>query len=291
MSFDTDKPIDPTEESDLGTEETKADAGETPAEEPEHQEQENKEEVEEVVISFQDEAEQAKKEEEQKAPPWVKELRKSHREQQRRIKELEHEIKAKTQPDPQTEVGEKPTLEASDFDVDDFETKLLAWNERKREAEKAVEAKRKSEEEANKAWSEKVDRYNKLKSELKIPDFGEAEAEVTHALNQTQQGILVNYAANPATLVVALGNDEAKLKKLAEIKDPIDFAFAIRDLESKVSVTKKIPPPPEPKVDRPGGISSLDATEARLEADADKSGNRTKLIAYKRERERKLKER
>lgn len=242
--------------------------------------------TEEMVVAFSDEPQAAEDKEHAEAPQWVKELRKSHREQQRQIKDLQRELDAKraSEKQPDAVMVEKPTLEDCDFDPDVFESRLLAWNEQKRSAEDA-ERKRKAEQsEADKAWQARLDAYASKKQELKVPGFEEAEAEVSGMLNQTQQGILIQYASNPASLVYALGNNEAKRKELASITDPILFAFAVRDLEAKVTVNKRTPPPPETKVEASGGIKgTLDSTLERLREEADRTGDFSKVFKYKQQ--------
>jgi len=280
MGFDAETTNESTQEG-LEPQEAVTDVGESPdvaSADPPGEEQAP---AEEIVVSF--EGDPAPPQEEKEAPKWVKELRKSHKEQQRKIKELERELQAKASPEPAKDVvGDEPTLEGLDYDVDRYKSELLAWNERQRKAEQAEAEKRKQADQADQAWRERVEAYNKLKSELKVPDFDEVEAAVTHALSQTQTGIIVQYASNPASLMLALDNNPSKLQELAEIKDPILFAYAVRDLEKKVTITKRTPPPPEPKVAPTGAASgTMESTLDRLREEASKTGDFTKVLQYK----------
>lgn len=248
---------------------------ETPVETPETPE----EDAEETVISFGDEAAPASNEQDNSV---IRELRAQNREQAKRLKDLEA---TKQQEQAAPKLGEKPTLEGCDYDEADFEQKLAAYYERKREIEakerEAEEALRKQQE-ANQKWYES---YQESAKALKVKDFQSAEEEVVHALSEGQQAILKG-ADNTAMLVYALAKHPEKLKELAQIKDPAKFAFAAAKLETQMKVTNR-----KPKVQPEGtiapGAGSLsggsDATLERLRAEAEKTGDYTKLGKYRRE--------
>ncbi|MGE5622306.1 MAG: hypothetical protein ACM3WS_04020, partial [Bacillota bacterium] len=189
----------------------------------------------EVVVSIGDEP-PAPEEDDRAAPQWVRDLRKADREKTKRIRELEEQLKA-SQPQPQaTEVGEEPTLEGCDYDEAKFKSEFIAWQQRKQKAEderREREAAAKAEQEA---WNSRLKVYADGKTELKVKDFDDVEAVAANVLSKTQQGIIVKGCKSPATMIYALGKNEKKLKELASIKDPVDFAFAIAKLEEKVNV-------------------------------------------------------
>ena len=67
------------------------------------------------------------------APEWVRELRKKNREDTRRIRELEEQLRAtKGEGQKPVTLGPKPTLEAHDYDADKYEAALANWYEQKR---------------------------------------------------------------------------------------------------------------------------------------------------------------
>jgi hypothetical protein len=228
------------------------------------------------------------------APAWVRDLRKSDREKAKRIRELEQQIAAGQQAQqPQTiQVGEKPTLEGCEYDAEKYGEELLAWNERKRKADEQAAAARAEQEAAAEAWNKKVTAYKSAAAALKVGDFDHAELVVTSLLDRTQQGILLhgpNSADVVAKLTYALGSNEVEAKKLAAIKDPIKFAFAAADLIGKIKVQQRNnPPAPERQVrGSTGGATAIDNTLERLEAEADRTGDRSKVIQYKAEQRRK----
>jgi hypothetical protein len=241
---------------------------------------------EELVITLGEEPTQEDTEVQQ-APAWVKELRKQSREQQKRIRELEAEKatrEAAAAPGA-IKVGEKPTLAGCDYDEERFEKELTAWHETKRQADDQAAAQRKQVEDAQAAHQARLNSYNTAKTALKVPDFEDAEAAVLETLDQTQQGIILHGAEKPEQMIYALGKNPAKLKELAAIKDPVKYAFAVARLENKLTVTpRKVTPAPERKVGgSAGGATSMDNTLARLEAEAERTGDRSKVIAYKRQ--------
>ena len=241
------------------------------------------EEAEEVVVSI----DGVENSEQVNAQQWVKDLRKSHRESQKRIKELETQLNAVSgatqKPLP---VGEKPTLEGCDYDAEKFEAEYEAWQARKRQAEEAERKQQQEQENANKAWQEKLNGYTKSKTELKVKDFEDAEEFVKENFSVMQQGIIVKGCKNPALVVYALGKNPKKAKELAAIADPVEYAFAVATLENQLKVTNRKAAPPPEKTVKSGGTAvsgTVDNQLERLRADAEKTGDYSKVMAYKRQ--------
>lgn len=240
--------------------------------------------VDEVVVSFGDEAPPASEDDENRAPAWVKDLRKSNREKDRRIRELEQRLNANTQPEQAVTVGAKPTLESCDYDAEKFEVELETWHARKREADQQKAKKDEAEKSARDAWAARVQTYEKAKASLRVQDFQDAEDAVSDTLSVTQQGVILSGAEKPELLVYALGKAPTKLKELASITDPVKFAFAVAKLETQLKVQpRKQAPAPERRVTGSVPVGGPDKTLERLEAEADKTGDRTKVAAYKRQ--------
>lgn len=263
------EPVEQQEEPVEQAETPAVESPEAPANEPE-----------EVVIGFGDAPEQTAEEQEAaRAPEWVRELRKTNREQAKRIRELEQ---AKAAPVAAPVLGAKPTLEACDFDADKFEAELDAWKEKKA----AVDAEQRRKEEAAKAeqeqWQNKLKGYAERKTALKVPDFEEAEAAALENLDVNQQGVILHALDDAAAFVYAIGKTPEKLKTLAAIKDPIKFAAAAAKLETqmKVSTKSKTPPPPESVV-RGSAPLRTDAKLEQLEKEFERTGDRTPIIRYK----------
>lgn len=241
--------------------------------------------VEEVVVTIGEES-PPPEEDEKQAPEWVRELRKNHRELVRENRELKEKVAATTTTETKpVTVGAKPKLDDFDYDTEKFEHELAAWYDRKREADAKAAEVEAAQKEQQKAWQAKLDGYGKAKAELKVKDFEDAEATVFESLNVTQQGIIVQGAENSALVIYALGKNPKKVKELASITDPVKFAFAVAKLETQLKVTnRKAAPPPEKTVSGSAPKSgSVDSTLDRLRAEAEKTGDYTKVTAYKRQ--------
>ena len=237
--------------------------------------------TEEVVVSIGEEA--PPPEEHTPAPEWVKELRKTNRELQRQNRELQARVQAAPPETKPVVIGNKPKLEDHDYDADAYEEALTSWFERKRQADE-VNAKQEAEVmNQQKAWQAKLDGYGKAKAELRVKDFEDAEEVAQQVFSITQQGVLLQGADNPALVVYALGKNPAKAKELAEIKDPVKFAFAVAKLEKDLKVTnRRQAPAPERIVSGTGRSSgAVDSTLERLREEAARTGNMTKVIQYR----------
>ena len=243
-------------------------------------------ESEEVIVSIGEEA--PPPEEQTHAPEWVRELRKTNRELQRQNRELQGKLQSTAQTETKPVVlGKKPSLEDHDYDADKFEAALADWFERKQQADE-VNTKQEAEVmNQQKAWQAKLDGYSKAKAELRVKDFEDAEAVAQELFSVTQQGVVLQGADNPALVIYALGKNLKKAKELSEIKDPVKFAFAVARLEKELKVTnRKAAPPPERIVSGTGRVSgAVDSTLERLREEAARTGNMTKVIQYKRQKQ------
>jgi hypothetical protein len=198
------------------------------------------------------------------------------------------ELRAKVQA-PQVEnqppaAGAKPKLEDYDYDAEKFETALSGWFDRKRGVDDHAAKQRQSEETQKQAWQARLDAYGKAKASLRVRDYEDAESSVTESLNVTQQGIIVSGAENPALVTYAIGKDPAKLKELAAISDPVKFAFAIAKIETQLKVNPRKPSAaPESVIKSTTRLAGggQDQVLERLRDEADKSGDFTRVVAYK----------
>ena len=244
--------------------------------------QDDEDDEDEVVISIGEES--PPQDEEVRAPAWVRELRKSNREKERKIRELEAKLNTTATETKPVALVAKPTLESCDYDSDEYEQKLAAWYEHKREydaAEANVAAQRDAE---SKAWQDKLDSYAKAKASLKVRDYDEAEATALDTFDVTQQGIVLQGSDNPALLIYAIGKSTKRAKELAAITDPVKFAFAVAKLETQLKVTnRRASTTPERTITSGGRVSgSIDSQLERLRAEALKTGDLSKVMEYKR---------
>lgn len=246
------------------------------------------EDEDDVVVSITGEAPDPEEEEEARAPDWVRDLRKEYRNEKRRAKELEQKIEQLERGSaPQAQpLGQKPTLEGADYDTERYETELTSWYEKKREHDENQNVIQSQQKAVQKEWDAKLESYHTSKAELKVKDYEFAEDIVQDNLSVMQQGMIVQGADNPALVVYALGKNPKKAKEIASITDPVKFAFAVAKLETNLKVTKrKASSKPEKKISgtgRPSG--SVDNTLDRLRADAEKTGDFSKVLQYKKQK-------
>jgi len=235
----------------------------------------------EVIITIGNEK---PKEEEQHAPEWVREVRKANRELQRENRELK--AKLTTPAEKAVALAAKPKLEDFDYDSDKYESALENWYDAKRKIDDQEKKQRDEQDAQQRSWQERLDSYGKAKGALKVSDYDDAEDIAKESLSTTQQGIILQGAENPALVIYALGKNQKTAKDLGAIIDPVKFAFAVAKLESQLKVTpKKSPPPPEKTVTGTGRISgTTDSTLDRLRAEAEKTGDMSKVIAYKQQK-------
>lgn len=241
-----------------------------------------------VAVTIGEESPPPEEDENERAPEWVRDLRKQYREEKRRNKELQEQLAATTGATKVAELGQKPTLEATDYDTERYEKELTAWYDRKRNHDEVAAARQAEADTAEREWKQKLEGYQSAKATLKVRDYDDAEEVVQDAFTVTQQGMILQGAENPALLVYALGKNQKRAKELASIKDPVKFAFAVARLETQLKVTKrKASSKPEPTISgtgRPSG--SVDSTLDRLRKDAEKSGDYSKVYAYKQRQKR-----
>lgn len=244
----------------------------------------------EIEVSIGDEestASEDESEEQHEAPQWVKDLRKTNKELKRQLREKDAQLQTVKPKEPEKpKLPPKPKLADSDYDEDKHQEKMDAWYEAKRkfdDDEKAREEARKAEEaERNKVH----DTYKAESQSLKVKDFSEAEEEVEGALSPAQQGLLLSAANKPALLVYALGKNPKKLEELAAIKNPAKFAAAVGVIEKDLKVKpRNAKPQPETVVrgSAPKSAGVGNSALERLRSEAARTGNFTKLHAFKRQ--------
>lgn len=234
---------------------------------------------EETVVTFGDE------ELPQAAPPGdnsalAKHLREEIRKRDKELVQLRRAVPVEKP----VELGPKPTLAECDYDEDAFETERDAWEDRKakaRDAETQADARNRKQ---NEEWQGELKRYEDGKVALGFADAQDMEDAVTAQLDTIQQSTIVLAADNPALVLYSLGKHPAKLAELAKITNPVKLAAAIAKLEGALKVTKvrKAPAPDEVTRGSAGVSAGSDKTLERLEKAAEKSGDRTALINYKK---------
>lgn len=219
----------------------------------------------------------------------VRQLRTVNRDLARKLK-LEQQDKLRLQKKLEStvapvieELPPEPDLgdDGIDYDPAIFKQKWSEWNIKKQAIEnqkKDVEAKAKTQQEK---FNQKLSSYEQGKANYK--GIAEAEKTVTSVLSVNQQGIVVQYADDPAFLVFALGKNPVALNQLAAIDDPIEYAIKIREIERKAKekmTTSSKAPPPEKVVT---GKTAIPSNHQKRLDQLRESGNITESLRLKKQ--------
>lgn len=278
MADEAENPIE-NEEELLLTEEAEQ---EDPA--PEEEEQPETGEDEEEVLTFGDELTDDR--------PDDTGLVKHLREELKRARKEAAEAKRTVPQEETIEVGEKPTLASCDYDEETYERELDAWKERDRKAKDAKDATTRAAEAQQKQWEDTLTEVNQEKQALNRDDADDAFETVRAALGDTMNALLIHAVdkGNRARLIYALGQNPQRLEALAQANgaaDPIRFIKEVAKLEGQLKMVKRRKAP-EPDVPSRGSapvapaMGAIEKQVKKLEEEADKTGDRTALIAFKK---------
>lgn len=202
----------------------------------------------------------------------------------RRLERELEELRGKL-PKQEPELGARPTLDQFDYDEAKFGEAYEAWMERKTALDRAdqqrLDEQRRQQEELD-AFKES---YAARAKALGVDDFKESEAEVGSLLSQTQTGLLMRGADDPAMLVYALSKSPERLIELSKITDPVKFTVAIARMEMNLNTRKQGRPAPEPRVNSERSSSSHNGASSQLEKlreKAARTGDYSEVVAYKK---------
>ena len=226
-------------------------------------------------FSFDDDGDSSDPFKGQEAPEWVKKVREENRELKRQLKQRE------AQQMPQQVLREEPTLDDHDYDDEAFKQDYAQWLQEKQQIDAQVQAERQKYQQYHERYKADVDAIK-----AKAPDYDEVELSVVDVLSEQKQGLLQMLVDNPAKVVYALGkNSPAQLERLSKLDD-IQFAKQIVLMEQQMSSKTKSrnQNKPKPKThELEGAAGGADTRLAKLEAEADRTGDRSKVAAYKKQ--------
>ena len=237
-------------------------------------EQDDSEADDSLDYSFDNDGEESDPFAGQKAPEWVKKVREENRELKRQQREWQQQ-QGQSQ---QQGLREKPTLDAHDYDSDAYEQDYAQWLTEKTQHDTQVQSEVAKRQQYYDNYQTKADTFK-----AKAPDYMDAEESVVSVLSNEQQTLLMMMTDDPAKMVYTLGkNSPTKLSELAQL-DVTQFAKQIVLMEANMSNVKRNPNKPKPKShtlegQAGGGDRQLD----KLEADAEKTGDRSAIVAYRK---------
>jgi len=192
---------------------------------------------------------------------------------------------------PQIELGPKPAMTDFDFDEEKFEAALTGWHERKRQIEQRDREAKEIADAAEREWQRDMANFNTRRDALSLPDYDEAAEHVGSTLALPQQAVIIKVARDAPAFIYGLSKSDTRLMELAKIQDPIKLAAAVARMEGGLKVVKRrkgAAPDRPAKGSRsmPGGV---DKRLEQLETEANRTGNRTELIAYRKKLEKRAK--
>jgi len=232
-------------------------------------------------------------EEEEAAPNWVRDLRKEYRETKKQNRELQKRLEEKEAAIEQkpTSLGPKPKLGDFEYDSDKHEAAMDAWYSTKSQVEAEKRQAEAEEQRQRDEWQQKLNSYEEKKEALGVKDYQDSEELAMETFDQTQQSLILEATDNPALVIYALGKRPEKAKELASIKNPVKLVAAMAKLEAQLKVSKvKTKPAPEKTISgSSANTGGMDSTLERLEAEALKTGDYTKVFRYERDLKRKQK--
>lgn len=235
----------------------------------------------ETVIGFADD-----EGEEQEETPLIKRLREQNRELSRK---LHNKAKAVETDDPEPPVPARKRLEDFDYDSDRFDE----YDDQREAAIKAhaewVAREGVRKEARDRAKNEQSRQIEQRRRALGVSDYEDRAAIVQERLSDAQVAVIINGADNPAQVIYALGRSQARLDMLAGEDNLAKFAVMLGKLEKDIKVTKRKPPVPESHVrgaTASSAITNTDKELERLEKEAERTGDRSRVIAYKRDQRR-----
>ena len=228
-----------------------------------------------LEFSFDDDGEDKDEFAGQPAPEWVKEVRKENRELKRQLKQRESQ-----QHEQQQALREKPTLDAHEYDSDAYEQDYAVWLSEKSQHDARQKADQEKYQHYDERYKSSVDAVR-----AKVADYDEIEQSIVDTVPPQRQALIKMLVDDPARMVVALGKSPAQLEKLLGLDD-IQFAKQIVLMEMQMSSKTKSrnQNKPKPKThELEGAAGGADTRLTKLEAEADRTGDRSKVAAYKKQ--------
>lgn len=188
--------------------------------------------------------------------------------------------KAKWQAEPSViELRARPTMFDHDYDEDRYEADLEVWLNEKAEHDKALAEQSSKYQDINQRYVDSVQKFSKI-----AVDYHEVESRVASVLSHEKQALLKMAVGDVAPFAYFLGKSGQTLDKLSNL-DEVSFIKEVALLEyqmnnrPKSSKSKPMPKDHELTGSASGGF---DKKLAELEAKAERTGDRTEVLAYKR---------
>lgn len=217
----------------------------------------------------------------------IRKMRAKLREAAREKAELERQLRDAAAPQQaEDELGERPTLEAVDYDEERYAEQMASYLDRKKKADEKQAAEREKADRLEKAYQAKVASYEAGKKTLKAPDFDASEEAVKAAFSPIAQGVILSASKEPEKVVYALGKHGEIAKQLAALQDdPIALAAEIGRFEGRIGLQPRKPKTkPEARVKGSASTGKAGATKSLERAIDNDTGDLTAALKLYRAR-------
>lgn len=176
----------------------------------------------------------------------------------------------------------KPDLAELGYNQDLYDEKLLEYGEQLRAQRDKKTAQESESKAAQDAYQVKLEKYRTDRTALGVDD--DLQSEVTSKLTQAQQSVIIDACADPAKVIAALARNPKLLSEIAGLKEVHKFSYRLAQIEGKIIVTQKTPPPPETKLRGGTAAAVAQVSLDKLQAKAAETGDYTAYFAEKRRR-------
>lgn len=211
----------------------------------------------------------------------LRSLRDALKREKQRVRDLEAKVAPQVD-----DVGEKPNLDDFWDRPDEYDAAYEKWLERKRASEQRQTKEAEAATRQQQRWERESAAVEAKLAEIRVPGKDEARAIVEEDFPGQLFAFLVKAGGdNAAALIVGLGKSpekRAQLKKLAAEGDLIEFVrdATLMGKEVRMGPRKPVTSPERTHGGMSGGAARGDAKRARLERDAEKSGDFSALVKY-----------
>lgn len=271
--------LDQTEQ--VATEEivTEAPEVETPVIEPEP----------EIVIAIEGEEPEADPEAEidaelgDKGRHALRAAREAAKQARAEARELKAKLAEREQQRPDDDIGPMPTYADFGYQDEAAAKAIIEWNEKKRKIDERKAAEQAEQQSREEAYQTKLKTYHAERNKVGVDD--DVQAKVVAVLSAQQQAALMDASIDPAKVVAALAKTPKVLEDLSKIKEIHKFTYRLAQIEGKITVTTKAPPPPETKMKggSPGSATNFAGQLEAAEKRADVTGDRSEINRIKRQ--------
>jgi len=204
-----------------------------------------------------------------------------------RLREVEKENRTLKGQPKVDEVGDKPAYDDYFDRPEEYERDLAAYLECKRVADDRVTQQEAAARKQQERWEAQARDLDSGFADLRAPGKDTARAAVEEAFPGEQFAYLVKAAGkNAPGFIFALGNNadrRTELKALADEGSWAEFIAAAAVMAKEVNVNRRKPAtqPEQVHTGQSGGGAKGDQKLARLEAEAGKTGDYSKVVAHR----------